>query len=81
MLGWSNLESFTWAADGRSLFVTAGIRNGKELLHVDLKGNVHALWEGIGGSAETEAYPSPDGRHLAFHGWTTNGNMWLTENF
>ncbi len=79
--GWSNLESLNWAADGKGLFVTAGIRNGKELLHVDLKGNAHALWEDTGGSAETEAHPSPDGRHLAFHGWTTNGNMWLMENF
>ncbi len=79
--GWSNLESLNWAADGKSLFVTAGIRNGKELLHVDLKGNAHALWENSGSSAETEAHPSPDGRQLAFHGWTTNGNMWLMENF
>jgi eukaryotic-like serine/threonine-protein kinase len=79
--GWSNLESLNWAADGKGLFVTAGVRNGKELLHVDLQGNAHPLWENSGSSAETEAYPSPDGRHLAFHGWTTNGNMWLMENF
>jgi hypothetical protein len=79
--GWSNIQFLNWAADGKNLFVTANIRNGKELLHVDLQGNAHALWEDSGGSAETEAYPSPDGRHLAFHGWTTNGNMWLMENF
>jgi serine/threonine protein kinase len=79
--GWSNLESLNWAADGKGLFVTAGVRNGKELLRVDLQGNAHALWEDTGGSAETEAHPSPDGRHLAFHGWTTNGNMWMMENF
>jgi serine/threonine protein kinase len=78
---WSNIQFLNWAADGKNLFVTASIRNGKELLHLDLKGNAHALWEGSGGSAETEAYPSPDGRHLAFHGWTTNGNMWMAENF
>jgi serine/threonine protein kinase len=79
--GWSNLEFLNWAADGKSLFVSAEVRNGKELLQVDLQGNVHPLWENSGGSANTEAYPSPDGRHLAFHGWTTNGNMWMLENF
>ena len=79
--GWSNIQFLNWAADGKGLFVSAGVRNGKKLLHVDLQGNVHALWEDSGGSAETEAYPSPDGRHLAFRGWTINGNMWLMENF
>jgi serine/threonine protein kinase len=79
--GWSNLESFTWAADGKGLFVTAGIRNGKQLLQVDLHDNAHVLWENAGGSDETWAHPSPDGRHLAFDGWTTSGNMWLAENF
>ena len=79
--GWSNLQSLIWAADGKSFFVVAGIRNGRELLNVDLQGNAHALWENTGGSAETLVYSSPDGRHLAFSGWTTNGNMWMLENF
>jgi len=79
--GWNNLQSLIWAADGKGLFVTVGIRNGRKILHVDLQGNAHALWEDTGGSAETLAYPSPDGRHLAFDGWTTSGNMWTMENF
>ncbi len=79
--GWSNLLNVIWAADGKGFFVTAGIHNGREILHVDLQGNAHTLWENTGGSAETLAYPSPDGRHLAFNGWTTSGNMWLMENF
>lgn len=79
--GWSNLQWLFWAADGKGLFVTEGIRNGREVLHVDLQGNAHALWENTGGSAETLAHPSPDGRHLAIGGWTTSGNMWMMENF
>jgi Tol biopolymer transport system component len=79
--GWTNLESFFWAADGNGLFVTAGVRNGKDILYVDFQGNAHLLWENSGGSGETEARPSPDGRHLAFNGWTTSGNIWLMENF
>ncbi len=79
--GWSNLFSFHWAADGKGLFVTSGIRNGKEILHVDLQGNAHALWEDSGLGGEVEAHPSPDGRYLAFNGWATNSNMWMMENF
>jgi len=78
---WSNLLELTWAADGKGLFVTAGIRSGHEILHVDLQGHVHALWESTGGSAETSTIPSPDGRHVAFQTWTTSGNMWMMENF
>jgi Tol biopolymer transport system component len=79
--GWSNLLSLIWAWDGKGLFVAAGIRNGRDILHVDLQGNAHILWENTGGSGETLAHPSPDGRYLAFDGWTTSGNMWLMENF
>ena len=79
--GWSNLLALIWAADGKGLFVTAGIRGGRVVLHVDLQGNAHVLWENTGGSGETLAKPSPDGRHLALNGWTTNGNMWLMEKF
>jgi serine/threonine protein kinase len=79
--GWTNLESFFWSPDGNGLFVTAGVHNGKEILHVDLHGNAYALWENSGGSGETEARPSPDGRHLVFNSWTTNANMWLLKNF
>ncbi len=79
--GWNNLLSLIWAADGKSLFVTAGIRNGREILNVDLRGNAHALWEDTGGSFETLAHPSPDGRYLTLDNWVTNGNMWMLENF
>lgn len=79
--GWTNLQSVTWAADGKGFFVTAGIRNGRDILHVDLHGNAHVLWENTGGSGETLAKPSPDGRQVAFEGWTTDGNIWMMENF
>ena len=79
--GWSRLQTAIWAADGKSLFVTADIRGGAVVLHVDLQGNAHALWEYTGGSGETLVHPSPDGRHLAFDSWTNSANMWLMENF
>ena len=79
--GWSNLLNFAWAANGKGLFVVAGVKGGRVVLYVDFKGNAHLLWEDTGGSAETLAVPSPDGRHLAMQGWTTSGNMWMLENF
>ena len=78
---WSNLLEFTWAIDGKGLFLVAGIRGGQVVLHVDLSGNAHRLWESIGAFAAEVAKPSPDGRHLAIQSWTTNGNMWMMENF
>ena len=79
--GWSNLLSLIWAADGKSLFVTSGIRNGREILNVDLRGTAHALWEDTGGSFETLVHPSPDGRYVTLDNWVTNGNIWMLENF
>jgi Tol biopolymer transport system component len=80
--GRSNLLAFTWAVDGKGLFVVAaGIRGGHVLLYVDLQGNAHVLWENAGASGETLPWSSPDGRHLAISSWITNGNMWMMENF
>jgi len=77
---WSNLLNFTWAADGKGLFVVVGIKGGRVVLHVDLQGNAQRIWEDTGGSGETGAFPSPDGRHVALQGWTTSGNLWMLEN-
>ena len=79
--GRSNLLSLSWAADGKGLFVIAGVQNGRAVLHVDLQGNAHTLWEDTGSAGGTEAHVSPDGRHLAFQSWAIGGNMWLMENF
>lgn len=81
MKGWSQLLSSTWAADGKSLFVTADARGGGAVLHVSLQGKVDVLWENPGLSWETLAHPSPDGRYLEFDRWTITGNMWMMENF
>jgi Tol biopolymer transport system component len=79
--GWSNLRSLSWAADGKSLFVYSGNRQERTLLHVDLQGNAHFLWQIPGGYGEAAAKPSPDGRHLAMSGRILNTNIWMIENF
>jgi eukaryotic-like serine/threonine-protein kinase len=77
--GWKTLTSVVWATDGRSLFVSNPKGGGSVLLGVDLQGNARILWENAGGT--TYGVPSPDGRHLAMFGWTSNSNMWMMENF
>jgi Tol biopolymer transport system component len=79
--GWSDLQNFAWTADGKGLFVTVRVPGGRDLLHVDLQGNSKLLWENIGGSGQTLAVASPDGRRLSFNGWTTDANLWIMENF
>jgi Tol biopolymer transport system component len=75
-----NYQYVYWSADGKGLFVTHGVKGGSELVHMDLQGNMKALWKNNGGY-----YPwglqSPDGRHLAIQGSVFSSNMWIMENF
>src|SRR6266699_1869299 len=75
--GWDAFQGVTWASDGKGLFVSSPVPEGSALLHVDLKGNAHVLWEqkgsvalwngpwdvSMGISFASWAVPSPDGRH------------------
>ena len=78
--GLNNMRIFHWAADGKGLYVVNRTKSGAVLLHVDLQGNAHELWENHGGSW---AYgtPSPDGRHLAIFDRKLSANMWMMESF
>jgi len=50
------------------------------LLHVDLRGNVHVLWE-LKGRLLSFGISSPDSRHLAMFGGTIDSNIWKMEGF
>ena len=79
--GWSDFNAGPdWAPDGKGFYVSSWSPKGATLLHVDLKGNVNALWEQKG-SWQTWGVPSPDGHHLAILGFTVDSNVWMTENF
>jgi serine/threonine protein kinase/Tol biopolymer transport system component len=78
---WSNLFDFAWAVDGRGLYVVALSRSGHTLLYVDLHGNASRLWESSGATVQTIPILSPDGRQIAVETWTTNSNLWMTQNF
>ena len=69
-----------WAADGRGLFVTNGVKGGTGLFHVDSQGHAALLWKNNGGFYPW-AVQSPDGRHLAIQNSTMTANMWMMENF
>ena len=78
--GWGNLEDIEWAG-AKALLISSRVRGGDVLLHVDMQGNAHVLWQPQGGLANFAGKLSPDGRHLAFNEFTTNRNIWMMENF
>jgi hypothetical protein len=69
-----------WAADGKGFYVYSPTARASVLLHVDLEGNAHVLWEELAG-LQTSAIPSPDGRHIVILGGIVNSNVWMMENF
>jgi hypothetical protein len=75
------LVGIKWSANGDGFFATRRAQGGTgtELLHIDLKGTTQSLYRCAGGGCF--AWPSPDGRHLAFHENKQSMNMWMMENF
>lgn len=69
-----------WDAAGNGFYITAGVQNGMEVLHINQRGDASSLWENLGATGETLAIPSPDGRRLALNGWTTSSNIWILED-
>ncbi len=68
-----------WTADGKGLFMSS-YQTGGVLLHIDLHGNAHVLWE-PDGESQLWALPSPDGKHVAMPLFSNNVNVWMVENF
>jgi Tol biopolymer transport system component len=73
-------SDLSWAADGKGLYFGSSVKGRTVLLHIDMKGRTHVVWENQGGGW-AYATPSSDGRHLAIAGETMNSNMWMMENF
>jgi hypothetical protein len=80
--GWDIGDGVDWAADGKGLYVQCQAKQaGAALLHVDLQGNVHKLWEETTPGVPVWGIPSPDGRQLTFPHFTVDSNIWMMENF
>lgn len=77
--GWSGLQALDWTSDGKGLF-TSSRTSGVVLLHTDLHGNAHVLWEPKGDSM-IWAIPSPDGHHVAMPGFAFSSNIWSMQDF
>jgi serine/threonine protein kinase len=76
---WNNLVSIDWAAGSKGFFMTS-LQPGAVLLHIDLRGNAHVLWEPMG-ERSVWALHSPDGKHVAMPFFYDNVNVWMMENF
>jgi hypothetical protein len=58
--GWGRFLSVNWAADGKWLFASSLTAGGSALLHVDLQGKAHVLWEKKGSAGPGNGPPWND---------------------
>jgi Tol biopolymer transport system component/predicted Ser/Thr protein kinase len=79
--GWNSFGEVDWSADGNALFVSTQPPQDTTLLRVDLRGEASALWHQKLNFMGTKGIQSPDRRHLAVAGYTTDSNVWMLENF
>ncbi len=70
-----------WSPDGSGFYIAAISVRGTALLHVDLQGEAHVLYEDQAGGGLNSVTPSPDGRHLAFRRGVSESNIWMIEGF
>jgi len=75
-----SLLNSPWAADGKTLFVSASISGGYALLRVGMDGKTQPLIANHTPDVVL-GLPSPDGRNLAVTAATYNQNVWMMENF
>jgi serine/threonine protein kinase len=78
--GHSDLIDLSWANDSQSMFVSTLEPGGANLLHVDLNGDTRPVWQ-QSQAIDTWGFPSPDGRHLAILGTSSEANVWTIGNF
>jgi serine/threonine protein kinase len=78
--GYHDLLDLNWATDSRGLFVSTVAPGGAGLLHVGLNGVAQPIWH-RSQSNPAWGIPSPDGRHLAILGTSTEANAWIIRNF
>jgi hypothetical protein len=75
----SHLHALNWSPEGKSWYVTTRLPVSWEIIHAAEAGT-HVLWQGQG-EYSPEAWPSPDGRHLAFSAQEQDSNVWMLEDF
>ncbi len=78
--GWL-IWSLSWTADGNALIAAAQSAPGYFIARIELNGKTSVLLDRGRNHWLGRAYPSADGRHLAFTQMTWENNVWLLENF
>ena len=76
--GQDPLRTISWDAKGSGYYVSTYNNEGDilRLLHISGSGEAHVLDQKLN-SVDGRMYVSPDGRHLAFHRFVANPNIWL----
>ena len=75
----SFLHALSWSPDGAGWYVTTRLPASWEILRAT-GSRTQVLWQGQG-RYSPEAWPSPDGRHLAFSQQERESNVWMLEKF
>jgi DNA-binding winged helix-turn-helix (wHTH) protein/Tol biopolymer transport system component len=75
----SHLHALNWSREGEGWYVTTRLPASWEIFHATEAGT-QVLWKGQG-EYSPEAWPSPDGRHLAFSQQEQDSNVWMLEDF
>jgi len=77
--GWAGIGGVDFAADSRSVWVSAYVNTGKwALLNIDLQGRTSIVMEDPDMTIGW-AIPAPDGRHIALWEGRGNSNVWMLE--
>jgi len=78
--GFPDLLDMNWAVDSKGMFVSTVQPGGSTLLRVAPNGDAQPIWQQHQ-SKLTWGIPSPDGRHLAILGPSSEANVWMIGNF
>jgi hypothetical protein len=78
--GFPDLLDMNWAIDSKSMFVSTVRSGGSILLRVSPNGEAQPIWQQHQ-SKLTWGISSPDGRHLAIIGPSSEANVWMIGNF
>jgi Tol biopolymer transport system component len=78
--GWTPLL-VDWAADGKSLLLSASKQSGFALLRAYFNGSTQVLWnfQNFETWALAKPIPSPDGQSLAIQNTTGDRNAWIVD--
>ncbi len=78
--GWSGFHWVSWAPNGKGLYVACWPNGRTVIAYMDFEGHISTLSDQPG-QFDTEVYPSPDGKRVAFELQSSANNAWMMERF